>query len=256
MGTLILKIGGSVITQKQTGKPKLNEKAILQIAKELKTFTKSFPNIKIILLHGAGSFGHPLVYKYKLLSKPLEKKQLLGFSETICATRKLANLLAEIFLLEKLPVAPIQASVFDFSNFNRIEQLLKKGFIPMLGGDMSLDKKNQAFVVSADKLMVLFAKKFSAKKLFFGTDVDGVYEKFPAPKNEKPVSFLDKKSLKDLLKKMNSKNNSYDVTGAMQGKLKEILQLSKKEIFIFNCSKPGNLIKVLSGKKEGTRIII
>ena len=256
METIILKLGGSVVTQKQAGKPRLNKKAVLQIAKEIKFFVQRFPKAKIILLHGAGSFGHPLVYRYKILEKPLAGPRILGFSETICSTRKLANLLAEVFLAEKLPVVPIQASALDFSEFNRIGQMLKAGFIPMLGGDMGLEKNNKACVVSADKLAGLLAKAFNVSKIFFATDVDGVFEKFSTGKNAKPASFLNRKTLKNLIKKMSDKNNFCDVTGSMQGKLKEILKLSKKEIIIFNGLKSGKLIGALSGKTEGTRIVV
>ena len=54
---------------------------------------------------------------------------------------------------------------------------------------------------------------------------------------------------------MNQQKNQYDVTGSMAGKLKALLEIKKKEVIIFNGSKPGNLTRALMQKPIGTRII-
>ena len=46
--TIILKLGGSVITKKTSSKAQLKEAVVKQIAKELKLFTQRFPEAKII----------------------------------------------------------------------------------------------------------------------------------------------------------------------------------------------------------------
>ncbi|MEK7562635.1 MAG: hypothetical protein AAB509_03080 [Patescibacteria group bacterium] len=125
-----------------------------------------------------------------------------------------------------------------------------------MSGDMGLVQKNKPAVISADELAALLAKAFSNSKIFFATDIEGVFDKFPPSINAQPLSFLPKKKLKRLLKKMNEQKNQYDVTGGMAGKLKTILVLRKKEVVIFNGLKPGNLTKALTGKPVGTRIIL
>ena len=252
---IILKLGGSIITKKNSNRPQIKKAVVWQIAKELKSFVRRFPKTEIILLHGAGSFGHPLVYKYKLLQKPLAGEQLFGFSETICSMRNMANLLTNIFHSAKLPVLPIQTSAIDLFNIRQLKQFLDAGFIPLLGGDMGFAKKNRAIVISADRLAVLFAKAFRNSRVIFATDVDGVFEKYPPKNNEQPLSVLSREKLKDIIKKMNGRKNHYDVTGEMAGKLKALLEIKKKEVIIFNGSKPGNLTRALMQKPIGTRII-
>ena len=145
----ILKLGGSIITEKLNRQPRIRKAVVKQLAKELKLFIKRFPKTRIILLHGAGSFGHPLVYRYKLLERPLTGSRLLNFSETVRSMRQMANLLTGIFLSSGLPVLPLQASavlneknsVMFLSNLNQLKQIIDIGFIPLLGGDMSLIKK-------------------------------------------------------------------------------------------------------------------
>src|SRR3989344_775414 len=227
---IVLKLGGSIITKKTSSKLEIKKRVVRQIAKELKLFTHRFPESKIILLHGAGSFGHPLVYKYKLLKKPLTGRQLFGFSKTVCSMRHMANLLTEIFLSNKLPILPIQTSAADLPNVQKIKQILYAGFIPLLGGDMSLTKKKQAVVISADKLAVILAKAFHTPRIFFLTDVDGVFEKFPPSGGSQALSILYRKKLKNLLKKIRLRKNRYDVTGGMGGKLQTLLELKEKEV--------------------------
>lgn len=245
-----------MITKKMSAKPQVKKAVVRQMAKELKLFTQRFPKIKIILLHGAGSFGHPLVYKYKLLEKPLAGPRLLGFSKTVCSMRHMGNLLTDIFRSVKLPVLPIQTTAIDSSNIRQLKQILNAGFIPMFSGDMGLTKKNQSVVVSADRLAVLLSEKFHTSKIIFATDIDGVFEKFPPKNNSQPLSLLSRKNLKNMLKKMKSQKNRYDVTGNMAGKLRTLLELKGEKITIFNGSKPGNLTKALMQKPIGTRIIL
>ena len=56
---MILKLGGSVITDKSTSYATADEKNIELIANEILKCKKDF-NFKLIIVHGAGSFGHPL----------------------------------------------------------------------------------------------------------------------------------------------------------------------------------------------------
>ena len=262
--TIILKLGGSVITEKLSGRPRIREAVVQQLAKELKLFIQHSPQIRVVLLHGAGSFGHPLVYRHKLLERPLTGARLFGFTETVCSMRHMANLLADNFRVAKLPVLPIQASaVLNEKNntmvlFNllHLKQIIDVGFIPLLGGDMGLTQKKQAIVVSADRLTVLLAKAFPVSRIIFATDVDGVFDKFPPSGNTQPLTFLSRENLRCLIKNMNEQKSQYDVTGGMTGKLQTMLALRGKEVIIFNGLRPGGLTKALAGKSIGTRLTL
>ena len=56
-----MKLGGSVITDKRSQTPKCRRKNIHRIAEII-----SKSNKKIIIVHGAGSYAHPLAKKYKI----------------------------------------------------------------------------------------------------------------------------------------------------------------------------------------------
>lgn len=261
---IILKIGGSIVTNKNTQKAQLNDPVVKRLSKELKLFIKHHPKTKIILLHGAGSFGHPLVYKFKLLNQSLTRSSLLKFDEVICSMRQLSNLLTINFLKEKIPVFPVQTSALFYeknnniklANISYLKQIIDTGFIPMLGGDLGINQNNRTIVISADKLAVILAKAFSTSRIIFASDVDGIFKNFPPASNEKPLASINRKKIKEIVKNINGYKNQCDVTGEMAGKLKSVLALKKKEITIFNGLKPGELTKALNEKPTGTELIL
>lgn len=199
--TIIVKLGGSIITEKLSSQAKIKKTVVRQLAKELKIFIQRFPDVKIILLHGAGSFGHPLVYRHKLLEQPLAGSCLLGFAKTVYSMRQMANLLTEFFQTEKLPVFPLQFSAMARFDIRYLKKIINAGFIPLLGGDMGLIKKNQVTIVSADKIAVILANAFPNSKIIFATNVNGVFNKFPPVTNEKPLSALSRIEINLMLKK-------------------------------------------------------
>lgn len=76
MGKLvILKIGGSVLACKQSKTPKIDYKMLLRIAKEIAAAYKK--GIKLVLVHGAGSYGHPIVKKTGI-DKGIKNKKTAG----------------------------------------------------------------------------------------------------------------------------------------------------------------------------------
>jgi len=58
---VILKFGGSVITDKKSEIPKVNHKALDRICNILKDKERN-----MIIVHGAGSYGHPIAKRYAL----------------------------------------------------------------------------------------------------------------------------------------------------------------------------------------------
>ena len=59
---IILKFGGSVITDKKSEIPKVNHKVLDRICNILKDKERN-----MIIVHGAGSYGHPIAKRYALV---------------------------------------------------------------------------------------------------------------------------------------------------------------------------------------------
>ena len=73
-GPIILKLGGSVITNKRVGKPVVRVRHVKQLAREVSRVCLDGARGSrppLILLYGGGSFGHPLAHRYQLSGKML-----------------------------------------------------------------------------------------------------------------------------------------------------------------------------------------
>ncbi len=259
----ILKIGGSVCTEKAKNLCEAKTELIQNIAEEIKLAMEK-KKFKLILVHGAGPFGHKLVSDYKINNGVRTRKQIEGFVKTHNSMLSLNKEFIGIFLQEGLnavsipPLSCIVQSGKKIKKFDTavIERLLDLNIIPVLHGDMVLDEKLNASVVSGDAIIPFLAQKLNAKKVFFGTDVAGIFTADPKKVSKaKLIEKIHPHNFEEVLLKV-SGSNAVDVTGGMRGKLLELKQnLHGKEVFVFDSSKKGNVLNSLIGKKVvGTEI--
>ena len=261
---IILKLGGSVITRKDASKPTLDPVNLERIAREI-----SDANIeKLIIIHGAGSFGHLHARKYEIgspINGPEEfSRKRMGFTLTQNSVKNLNHFVCYYLLKHGIPAIALPPSAFILSedkriksaNLEMVEKYLEKGMVPVLHGDVVLDENKdiQMAVVSGDQLVSYLAEKLDVERIILGSDVDGIYNR--DPKGDSQAKLLPVvKSLEDLEFLEGSRN--VDVTGGMAGKLQELLKIANKGIQseIINANCPGILEKALKGEKvKGTLI--
>ncbi|MBI2610830.1 hypothetical protein HYW60_02765 [Candidatus Kaiserbacteria bacterium] len=261
---IIVKLGGSVITAKKSGKPMLRTRLVTRLVEELSHWHASASTRKharLILLHGAGSFGHPLAHRYRLWNSVLEPDILIGVGHAALSMRELGNRLSDILLTAGIPVVPLQTSSLVrqvkgkvvFGGHALVETILAHGGVPLLGGDVVLGGRRSA-IASADALAAALAAHFRAKRILFATDVDGVYEHFPPRRGERPLPRIRRSALRGMT--LRAASHTRDVTGAMRGKLRALLPLRGCEVVIFNAKKPGLLADALQGKSPGSTVVL
>ncbi|MEE1128825.1 MAG: isopentenyl phosphate kinase [Methanobrevibacter sp.] len=260
---IILKIGGSILTNKDSV-GEVDVQSLRRIASEVKSSLDNSPK-DLIIVHGAGSFGHPPAKKYKIGEKFDESEysqKRIGFCEIQNAVKKLNMYISEAFIEEGLPVVAIPASSFMTATNKRIvegnldsfKRYLQKGFIPVIYGDVVLDDELEFCVISGDQIIQYLAKNLNPDRVVLGTDVDGVYNK--NPKTHDDAVFFDKFSSLDDLDTLEGTTN-IDVTGGMIGKIKELLYLADLgiESKIINAEVEDNIFKVLENENvKGTVI--
>jgi isopentenyl phosphate kinase len=261
---IILKIGGSILTNKDAPESEVDTESLKRIALEIKASLDNSPK-DLIIVHGAGSFGHPPAKKYRI-GEPFDESEYpikrIGFCETQNAVKKLNMFICEAFIDEGLPVVAVPASSFMTATNKRItegnlvsfERYLSKGFIPVIYGDVVLDNELEICVISGDQLIQYLAMNLNPERVILGTDVDGVYNK--NPKTHDDAIFFDRfTSLSDLDTLEGTTN--VDVTGGMVGKIKELLYLADLgiESKIINAEVEDNIFKVLENEEvKGTVI--
>jgi isopentenyl phosphate kinase len=226
----IVKIGGSVITDK-TKEYFFKEKIMDRLAAEIKKANK-----KIILVHGAGSFGHILAKKYELNKGFKNEDQLLGFSITHAKVQELNCLVLKSLHDHQLPaVSTPPHAILKLDNHQPYEinqhifdEYLKKGFTPLTFGDVVIDKALGFSICSGDLLVRILAKYFKPEKIIFVIDEDGLYT--DNPKINKNAKFIEKTTINDLTRLTTKSNKHADVTQGMAGKIKHIKKIAEMGI--------------------------
>lgn len=253
---VILKIGGSVITDKKHNRKIINKKKLERIIKEI-AYAKKKNNFSLIIVHGAGSFGHKIVKSFDLKDGYKDRSQIKAISRLSLDLRKL-----NIEILKHLKKENIDSITFDQSSawkmtnkrlrncdLSIINKYLQLNLTPVLYGDVLINDKLRFSILSGDQIIYYLAKKLYAKKVLIGTDLDGIFESDPKiNKNARLIKKVDSNSIKNLSL---GQSLSTDVTDGMKGKVEELIRLAKFgiESEIVNISKPNILKKSLSGKR-------
>ncbi len=259
---LVIKLGGAVVTYKDSPTPKARSETIRSLSKEIKQLSKA--GYKIILVHGAGSFAHSMVKKYNLNLGMKYKRQKYIFGKVIQRMLKLNGII--MGNLQKNGVAAVSlpphtfitqtAGNLDQFEVSLIKQYLKKKIIPVLFGDMVLDDKWGCSVISGDTTVCYLAKKLKADQVIFLSDVDGIYDSDPR-KNPKAklIPEINNKNINQVLKGL-SPTGRDDVTGEMQGKILAVKKdLKSIPTMVVNGLEENILIKSVHGEQIGTRLL-
>jgi isopentenyl phosphate kinase len=249
----ILKLGGSVVTKKDTPKTS-NVEAIRRLALEVAT---AGPR-QLVIVHGGGSFGHPLAKEYDISAGYSSPRQLAGFSLTHQAMVELNRIVVEAFLDAGVPAVSVAPSSFIVTedrrivatDFSVVSRAVESNFVPILYGDAVLDSARRFTILSGDQLAARLATEFGANRIVFGVDVDGVFT--ANPKLVKEARLIEELSLSQMHGMIRiGEALSTDVTGGMLGKINEAGAAVEAgvEVQLVNALKPGVVNAALRGEK-------
>jgi isopentenyl phosphate kinase len=255
---IILKLGGSVITRKDSLTPTLDSSNLTRIAREISNSSYH----KLIVVHGAGSYGHPYAKEYAIGSEIDSKEELArkmqGFSKTQNSVKNLNAQVCQHLQEQDIPAVSIQPSSFiqtcnkriKIADMDLISKYLDLGFVPVLYGDvvLDMDDKIKMAVLSGDQIIKYLAENLMPKKVILGSDVNGIYDK--DPKKYPNASLIKVVTSHNDLESAEG-TQTVDVTGGMGGKLSELIELAKIgiESEIINASHDNNIKRALNGKK-------
>lgn len=239
----LLKLGGSVITNKR-GRCEANLPNIEKLSKMLGELWASGKR-DIILVHGAGSFGHALVIEKNLRGK-LEKSSFANVREVQNECASLSGIIETNLRKCGIDAKRIPPHEIIESKDGRIVKLdkqpvfrlLEEGKMPILHGDMVKDSKLGFYACSGDQIIAQFSK--DAEFIVLGTDVDGILIN---GKLAKIISDSNFEEVKVHLKE----SGSPDVTGGMLGKISE-MKRAGGIYFVANANYPQRLSDLLSNK--------
>lgn len=247
----LVKLGGSVLTAKGTGGG-FQKPAAKRLMSEIR---KS--DVPCVLLHGAGSYGHPEAQRHKLGRVRLQGRAAAdAVAETLAAVQLLhAHVVATAAGagLRPLSMPPngmhSEAGTLVDLPVARVTQAIADGFMPVLHGTVVRDDRLGWRVASADEILAELAGELQPRLVVFATDVDGVFDGDPEAPGAKPRSRLSPADAPEV-------DAGDDATGGMAGKLARAFQAARYgPTLVVNGLVRNRLLDALKGKNVvGTRI--
>jgi isopentenyl phosphate kinase len=225
---VIVKLGGSVITRKREVE-RLRPKVLARLAREV----ASVEDRRVVLLHGAGSFGHPGAKRFGLAIPPGEgasgAERVRGASIVAAEVRRLH--LAVVRELVRAGGAPASIPMATHAR-NRAGELvhldpapvkaaLEAGFLPVSFGDVVPDEAWGSSILSADTIAVALVPALRPERVVFVSDVEGILEA-PARGRRTPVREVTAETVASL----RPPAGSADVTGGIRGKATAMLAIA------------------------------
>lgn len=220
---------------------------------------------RLVVVHGGGSFGHPVAKRYGIADGFTSERQVLGFSKTHRAMVALNSIVVDALISLGVPAVSVAPSSFIVTDdgrmgavdFDPVRRLVDRGAVPVLHGDAVLDRSRGFAILSGDQLAVRLAVELGASRLVFGVDVDGVYTSNPklAP-GARLIERLSLEKLRGLVEI--GRALTTDVTGGMLGKVSEAAAAVEAgvEVVIVNAAEPDIILKALRGEAVRGTILV
>ncbi|MFH0863128.1 MAG: isopentenyl phosphate kinase [Candidatus Altiarchaeota archaeon] len=262
MRPTILKLGGSLITRKEEDKPEVNRKTLIRLAKEISESMKT-RKMSLIIVHGAGPYGHVPAKEYALTGGNKGRKQVRGM---VVTHQRMEELNAEVVGalvdagLDAMAFQPSAGGVMEDRRLvsfplESVERMLALGIVPVMYGDVLPELKTGLNILSGDHLVPYLAEKLGADRVVIATSHNGVYDRDPDEKGALKIGVLDERTVAMLEPR---KTKGTDVTGGIGRKVRELMALSRHGVRseIISGNEPGYVKRALLGEEGiGTRIL-
>jgi isopentenyl phosphate kinase len=272
---VFLKLGGSLITDKTKPYTPLLD-VIDDLALQIVTSLQSQPDLRLVIGHGAGSFGHVAASEYKTRDgyprpSPLthrerdtsEDNYWKGFAEVWYQASSLNRYVVEALHkagLRTIALPPSgsviasngQVAVWETTP---IRMALASGIVPVIFGDVVFDEVRGGTILSTENLFTFLVKALAPDRVLLAGLEEAVWEDFPA--RTRRIERITPHSFEEIKHGVGG-SAAADVTGGMAAKVREMLDLAQEnpglKIQVFSGTQPGNLVRALLGETLGTEI--
>jgi len=257
---VLLKLGGSLITDK-TKPQSFRQEVLRQVINDIKTISQKQPDIRWVIGHGSGSFGHVEANKHNTINGVSSSEQWLGFAKVSHIAAELSQLVWSEFIAHNLPVVRLQPSAsmvasnknIELMSVKPLELAINNGVIPLIHGDVAFDQSIGGTIISTESIFQFIVRYIEVDKVILLGEVDGVLDsKNEVIKTITPQSF-------DNFQANLSGSKGTDVTGGMLQKVSDMLELVSEQpqlqVIIANGRIRNILTKILLQQSSiGTQI--
>lgn len=247
---IFIKLGGSLITDKRNERTYRRE-IVESIGYELHTILKTRPDMRILLGHGSGSFGHIIAKQHNTINGVQSPEQWRGFAQVGVVASELNQLVANTLSQIGVPVWRIQPSASAVAQNGTLESMsltsistaIEQGLVPLVYGDVAVDRVRGGTIISTETIFFYLARHFPVSQILLLGEVDGVYDA-----TGQVIPIITSANF-DNIKQALQGASGVDVTGGMYTKVADMLHLAKTvaglNIRIVNGTVPSILRKTL-----------
>jgi isopentenyl phosphate kinase len=257
-----LKLGGSLITDKS--RPHTARMDIIaRLAQEIHSAQIKQPDLKLLIGHGSGSYGHVPASRYGTRQGVSSSAEWNGFVEVWREARALNDVILAAFAAEGLNLLAFPPSACALAEdaqvscweLSPIQAALSAGIIPLVNGDTVFDSVRKGTILSTEDLFIYLAPRLQPQRILLAGIDEGVWADFPVCTHLlRTITPQDHSALKANI----IGSAAVDVTGGMAEKVNLMLQMVDQipglQAAIFSGRVPGQLEAALTGDLPGTII--
>ncbi len=246
----LIKLGGSIITDKKEYR-RFNADTVARLCREIKESGQD-----VIVVHGAGSFGHVIAKKYDLNAGNTNPEKIPAVAQVCYDVRELDSMIVKELNAAGIPavsVPPGSCFVMEdrklrIENDEVLRRFVDIGIMPVMFGDVVLDRKLGFAILSGDQIMERLTEIFDIDQVIFVSDIDGLFD--DDPKNN-PDAKMYTTVDRDVLESVRSNISVDDVTGGVHEKMMAMLRMcsDSRECILVNGNEEGRLLSLLKGEE-------
>lgn len=250
----VIKLGGSVLTRKRETE-KLRPKVLARLSEEIAGVTTH----RLILLHGAGGFGHPGAARFALAQAPSAEhpasERARGASIVSAEVRRLHLAVLRALLGAGARPWSVPMAGHCAQSEGRLSSLdvagvsaaIVRGQLPVSFGDVVPDAAWGTSILSADTLALALARALRPERVLFVSDVPGIY----APGGTGRRSVI-REITRPVVASLAPPARAVDVTGGIRGKAEAMLAIAALGVDagLISGLSDGAISRALRGKGE------
>jgi isopentenyl phosphate kinase len=257
---VFLKLGGSLITDKAT--PYTARPACLaRIAARIAAAREANPDLRLLLGHGSGSFGHAAAGQHGTRRGVSGPEAWRGFAEVWYQAARLNRIVVDAVRdagLPALALAPVAAVTAERGavaawDLGPLTGALEHGLLPVVYGDVIFDRAIGGTILSTEDLFAHLARCLGPRRILLAGREPGVWSDFPARTTLLPE--ITPESYRAHAGSLGAAAGA-DVTGGMRSKVSQMLRLVEEipglDVLIFSGEDDEDIFRALQGENPGT----
>jgi isopentenyl phosphate kinase len=244
-----------------------HREVIARLANEVRQVRRARPDIRLVLGHGSGSFGHWHAKKYGTRDGVRGRDAWIGFARVAASAARLNGIVVDILLSSGVPVLGVRPSASARCrdgmllelNTALIHRALEEGLVPLVHGDVALDEVRGGTIISTEEILVFLADEMGPSRILLVGGTPGVLSGAVSDGGGGVVPLITPGTIEAVAYSL-GESHAPDVTGGMMSKVQQMLDLVRRRpdlvVHILSGHEPGLLVRALSDPNlpVGTRL--